>query len=132
MNTNLTQTLSDSSKWTKDADAKDCNGRNLNYGSNTAAACWCLAGAIEKEVYAPHSSPLLGITEICSNSSRKERIRKATIIQIRNLYGAHWDKIESFNDHPSTTFEMIHKVCEIVDSLDLDSPEFNPSTPYNP
>lgn len=86
--------LSDESKWTRKAYARDSHGVMIEPRS-PSACCWCISGAIERcyQSYAKAS-------EVSEKIKRHLPFGKTSI---------------DFNDDPATTFADIRRVLELAD-----------------
>ena len=89
--------LSDESKWTKGARARNRYGGELDFGEK-GAKCWCLSGAICT----------------CYPSLSKRKIILNKVYEVLYSSGKIMS-ITMFNDDPNTTFENVRSLCLQLD-----------------
>jgi len=91
--------LSDASKWTKGAFAKNKDGIRTNYSSRNAV-CWCLLGAMDK----------------CYDKSGWE-FQFALFNKLRTVIKTKYNitGVSKFNDAPERTFEEVHNLLKELD-----------------
>lgn len=93
--------LSDESKWTKRAAAKDGNGSSL-LPNDPGACCWCFIGALEKAGGGDHLLCWYVRQHICET--------------IRGFDGH--GSLVTWNDQKSTTFEDVKRVLrEAIEAI---------------
>jgi hypothetical protein len=88
--------LSNASKWTQGADARDADGRACDVDS-PAAAAFCLRGAVLR-AYGEGDAALTAL----------EKVKRA--VGGRGPFG-----IEYWNDDPDRTFDHVRRILEIAD-----------------
>ena len=89
--------LSDESKWTKGAAARDVSGKDVASRSR-AAVSWCLLGAVHK---------------CYSTSEKADRAACALREAVEALYGFY--SLVLWQDRPYVTFEHIQQVLQRAD-----------------
>lgn len=117
MNKPLSEVLFEPAKWTQGEFARDMNGKPID-PSNSLACCYCLLGALAISLDCDANE----VDNTAHKNKRKEKSLLLTVIRnlVSNCKTSHPSKrafhsIESFNDHPHTTFEDIQKVAEEYD-----------------